>query len=121
MSGTPARPTVINMWASWCEPCRAEMPYLNQLAEDGKGAVDVLGIASGNAREQATSYAVEFGLVFPSVLDPKSQVATSQGVPGLPGTVFMNAKGVVVKVHIGPYKSYDDLKKDVTEHLKVTL
>lgn len=121
VSGKPPRPTVVNIWASWCPPCREEMPIIEQLAQAGVGKVDVLGVASSDGREAATAFAAEKQLSFPSVLDRKGQVAASQGAPGLPDTLFVDAGGKVVYLHPGPYHSLADLKADVQEHLKVTL
>ncbi|WP_228389247.1 TlpA family protein disulfide reductase [Cumulibacter manganitolerans] len=121
LNGTPPGPTVINLWASWCAPCRAEMPIIEKLAQQGHGTVQVLGIATGDARSAATAFAVEFGMTFPSVLDPKNKVVGAQGLQGLPATLFVDGSGDVVYVHPLPYKSYDELASDVAEHLKVTL
>lgn len=121
VSGTPPRPVVVNLWASWCPPCREEMPFIDQLAKAGAGAVDVLGVATSDTRDAATAFAVEYAMTFPSVLDPKNQILASQGIQGLPATLFLDAKGVVVDAHVGPYKSYDDLEADVAKHLKVSL
>jgi cytochrome c biogenesis protein CcmG, thiol:disulfide interchange protein DsbE len=121
LSGQPQRPTVINIWASWCGPCLDEMPLLDQLAQQGAGQVDVLGIVTNDNRSAATSYAMEMGLSFPSVLDPKGQVVDAEGFPGVPASILLDADGTIAFRHIGPYKTLDDLKKDVAEHLGVNL
>lgn len=121
LSGKPERPTVINIWASWCGPCLEEMPLLDQLAQVGAGQVDVLGVVTNDNRSAATSYAVEMDITFPSVLDPKGKLVAAEAFPGVPDTILLNADGTVAFRHIGPYKSLDDLKADVAEHLGVTL
>ena len=121
LNGTPTGPTVINLWASWCAPCRTEMPLIEQLATQGQGKVNVLGIATGDARSASTSFAVEFGMTFPSVLDPKNKVVGSQGLQGLPATLFVDASGDIVYVRKLPYKSYDELQADVAQYLKVAV
>lgn len=121
MSGSPPRPTVINLWASWCGPCRDEMPILDEFAAAGQGKVDLLGIATSDNRTAATAFAVEYSMSFPSVLDPKSKILADQGMQGLPGTIFMDEDGVIVYRHVGVYKSIDELKNDVAEHLGVTV
>lgn len=121
MSGSPQRPTVINLWASWCGPCREEMPILQEFADAAADKVDLVGIATSDNRTAATSFAVEYDLGFPSVLDPKAKVLADQGLQGLPGTLFMDEDGVIVHRHPGVYQSLDELKQDVAEHLGVTV
>lgn len=121
LDGAPARPTVINIWASWCGPCLEEMPLLNQLAQQGAGQLDVLGVVTNDNRSAATAYAVDMGLTFPSVLDPKGGLVAAEAFPGVPDTILVDADGAVAFRHIGPYKTYDELTADVAEHLGVTL
>ena len=121
LNGKPQRPTVINIWASWCGPCLEEMPLLNQLAQDGAGRLDVLGVVTNDNRAAATSYAVDMGLTFPSVLDPRGKVVAAEAFPGVPDTILLDGDGKVAFRHIGPYKTLTDLKQDVAEHLGVTL
>ncbi len=121
MSGSPPRPTVINLWASWCSPCREEMPILEEFATAAADKVDLLGVASSDNRTSSTAFAVEYSMSFPSVLDPKAKVMADQGLQGLPGTLFMDEDGVIVYKHVGVYKSLDELKQDVADHLGVTV
>lgn len=121
MNGKPPMPTIVNFWATWCGPCVDEMPLLDEFALAAQGEVGVLGVATNNPRGQATSFAVDMDLSFPSVLDLNSQVITAEGIVGMPVTIFLDEDGAVVHRHIGAYDSMDKIKADVAEHLGVTL
>lgn len=121
ISGKPAVPTVVNLWASWCGPCIDEMPLLDELSQQSGGKVAVLGIVTSDNRSAATSFAVDMGLTFPSVLDPKGQVVSAEGLVGLPVTMMVDTDGKITYRHIGPYKTIDDLRQDVAEHLGVAV
>ncbi|MFV0533879.1 MAG: TlpA family protein disulfide reductase [Cumulibacter sp.] len=121
IAGVPPRPTVINLWASWCGPCLEEMPILDEFAALGDGEVDVLGVVTQNARSQATAYAAEMDVTFPSVVDFEGQVLTAEGFVALPATILIDDEGTIAYRHIGPYKSIEDLAADVEKYLGVSL
>jgi cytochrome c biogenesis protein CcmG/thiol:disulfide interchange protein DsbE len=99
------RPLIVNFWATWCEPCREEMPLLQQVhnAHQRAGLI-VLGI-SQDSEERLTAvrtYWTQSGWSFPSLLDPDGAVARRYQVFLLPSTIFINAQGVVAAMHHGP-------------------
>jgi cytochrome c biogenesis protein CcmG, thiol:disulfide interchange protein DsbE len=85
-------PVVVNLWASWCEPCEREMPMLSAAARAHDG-VQFLGVDSLDAREGAEEFIAEFGVPFPSLFDPDGAIRTDLGSLGLPVTVFFDADG----------------------------
>ncbi len=98
-------PLIINFWATWCAPCREEMPLLQQVhnAHQRAGLV-VLGI-SQDSEERFTAvrtYWTQSGWSFPSLLDPDGAVAQRYQVFLIPSTIFINAQGVVTAMHRGP-------------------
>jgi len=99
------RPLIINFWATWCEPCREEMPLLQQAHNAHQRAgLGVLGI-SQDSEERLTAvrtYWTQSGWSFPSLLDPDGAVARRYQVFLLPSTIFINAQGVVAAIHLGP-------------------
>jgi cytochrome c biogenesis protein CcmG/thiol:disulfide interchange protein DsbE len=95
-------PLVLNFWASWCDPCRAEAKVLEQAWKDqGSGGVLFLGLDAQDAREDARDFIAQFGLTFPHVRDPGNQTQRDWGVTGLPETYFIAADGRVVGHVIG--------------------
>lgn len=114
------RPMVINFWASWCGPCRAEAPHLLAVQQHLRGKVDFLGIDSSDPRpEGAIEFAREAGWPWPQVSDPESQARTALSAPGLPHTVLVDAQGRVVAQHIGQITSARQLSDLIEQHLGV--
>lgn len=96
-------PLVMSFLASWCGPCREEMPVLNALASRaGKNGYAVLGIAIQDRRAAVMAFAREAGVVFPVALDPNSKVQRAYRVFGPPATFFVDARGMVRDVVLGP-------------------
>jgi cytochrome c biogenesis protein CcmG/thiol:disulfide interchange protein DsbE len=109
------KPLVINFFASWCDPCRDEMPVLNQLASKAnKDGYAVLGIAVDDTRAAVTQYADEARLVFPVALDLNSRVKRAYRIFGPPATFFIDGKGIIRDLVIGPVtaeRAQEGLKK----------
>lgn len=93
---------LVNFWATWCGPCRNEMPAIQQAYEDHKleGLV-VWGVNVAESRDQANSYAHELNLNFPLLLDGDSKVSHQYRVFGLPTSVFVGRDGVIREVTVG--------------------
>lgn len=97
----PARPFVINLWASWCEPCRREAPRLAAAAAAAAGRVTFLGVDSDDDRDPALAFVHDFGINYAQLVDPNSYVLHRLSVPGLPVTLAVDATGRVVYRRIG--------------------
>jgi cytochrome c biogenesis protein CcmG/thiol:disulfide interchange protein DsbE len=97
-------PVVVNFWASWCDPCRAEARVLERGYKAAGGALFV-GIDTEDATEDARDFIAQFGLTFPHVRDNGRETRRDWGVTGLPETFFIAADGRVVGHVIG---SVDD-------------
>ena len=67
-AGRPGVPTVLNLWGSWCAPCREELPVMQQFADAAGGQVRVMGVISKDGRPQAESFAADAGVTFPSAV-----------------------------------------------------
>jgi cytochrome c biogenesis protein CcmG, thiol:disulfide interchange protein DsbE len=95
---------VLNVWASWCPPCRAEMPALEALHEQraGQGVV-VLGLNSTvqDSEQAARNFAVEYGLTFPIALDRDGEATRLYQVRALPSTFFVDRQGIIRRVVVG--------------------
>jgi thiol-disulfide isomerase/thioredoxin len=89
------RPTVINLFASWCGPCEREMPLLNRVAEQETGTV-FLGVAHLDARADAERFVAEQQVRFTTILDLDGVVAAAVGGRGLPVTVAFDRDGSMV-------------------------
>ena len=97
LSDFAGQAVVLNFWATWCAPCRAEMPALQQIADEHAATAE-LTVVAVNLMESADavrSFAEELGLSFPMVLDQDGVLAERYGLIGLPGTFFIDAGGVL--------------------------
>lgn len=92
----PGRPMVINFWASWCVPCRQEMPDLQAAHVLLGEQVEFVGVVHRDLRSAAIDFVRETGVTYPSGFDPAGSVAASYGLIGLPSTFLVAADGVVV-------------------------
>jgi len=117
LAGLRGRPTVINLWASWCEPCREELPLFADLA--GGGEVRVLGVAVQDDPSAGLALLVEADVHYASVTDFDSVTKPELRWTGLPMTVFLDADGVVTHVERGQIQDAAQLDALVSEHLGV--
>jgi cytochrome c biogenesis protein CcmG, thiol:disulfide interchange protein DsbE len=119
-SAPPGRPTVVNLWASWCGPCREEVPALAEFREAAGDRVGVVGVLTTDTRRAALSFAAEFGMRWPSVVDDDGLVRRAFA-GGVPVTLFLRADGSVAHVLRGPFADRAELEALVAEHLGVVL
>ena len=113
------RPAVINMWASWCGPCRTELPVIQDLAERTEGRLTVLAVDSGDRRDAAASFAVDHAITMPTLFDPEKKLAGELGQASLPTTIFIDATGRRY-VHRLPLDAAE-LARQAREHTGVTV
>ncbi|MFG1399427.1 DsbE family thiol:disulfide interchange protein [Roseixanthobacter pseudopolyaromaticivorans] len=95
------RVTLVNVWASWCAPCREEHPLLMSLAKDQR--LRVIGINYKDAPDNARRFLGQYGLPFAAVgVDPNGRVAIDWGVYGVPETFLVAPDGTIAHKFVGP-------------------
>ncbi len=98
--GKPGQPKVINLWATWCPPCRREMPMLIEVGTHSQ--VPVLLANQGEDEATIRAFLIQQGLADNAVLaDPRGELGRTVASPALPTTLFVNAAGEIVDVHAG--------------------
>lgn len=110
-------PVVVNKWASWCPPCRAEFPYFQEASLRFGKRVAFLGLDGNDADDNARAFLERFPVPFPHYRDPDEKIApTIQAGLAYPTTVFFDRRGKLVYAHPGPYDSTADLIADIRRY-----
>ena len=95
------RPAVINVWASWCGPCRSEAPLLREAWLQYGDEVLFIGVDVQDTQENAADFIAEFDLGFPHFFDPRRDVPAAWGGLGVPLTYYLTPDGEVFELHNG--------------------
>ncbi len=105
---------VMNLWATWCPPCRSEMPDLERLYEAYRGSgLVVIGINQGESRQRAASFAQSLRITYPIWLDTQQQYGRTYIALGLPTTVVIDRSGVPVPPGFDGPLTYAQMKAAV--------
>ncbi|RPF55888.1 TlpA disulfide reductase family protein [Aquisalibacillus elongatus] len=106
----------MNFWASWCDPCKDEMPDMQKLYEEYSDEVVILAVnTSESNKKNAVNFVNEYGLTFPVLFDETSEVAAKYNMMGLPMTYFINSEGEIqIPPKTGPME-YDEMVEKMNE------
>jgi cytochrome c biogenesis protein CcmG, thiol:disulfide interchange protein DsbE len=116
LDGVRGFPAVVNVWASWCGPCRFEFPFFQEAAAKYGDRVAFLGLDSEDSDAAARTFLDELPLPYPSVTDPDADARNEFDLRGYPATAFYDSKGERVYVRPGPYSSADELVADIEKY-----
>ncbi len=112
-------PVVVNMWGSWCEPCRREFPYFQSQAIQRGKEVAFLGVDGQDPEADAREFLDEYPVAFPSYKDPDLKIAAVIKALGpFPATVFYDRKGEITHLQQGPYSDERDLAADIERYAR---
>jgi len=97
------QPVLINIWATWCHPCRVEMPSINALYQDyrAKGLAIVAIATDEQGKPVVAPFLQTYGLTFPVLLDPQNMLGAQLQVPGIPASYVLDKRGRIVSFEIG--------------------
>lgn len=99
--GDNGRPVVLNFWASWCGPCRMEMPAFERVSLKYADRAAILGVNQAESTETIERFAQTAGVSYPLLVDENWTVNNKYGISNLPTTVFIDADGVIREVFVG--------------------
>ena len=116
----PGRPTLVNVWGSWCGPCVEEVPDLVAFRERAGDRVGLVGVLTSDSLRSALTFAPQFGMTWNSVVDDDGLVLRAFA-PGPPITLFVTADGDVVHQKTGAFRDTAEVEALVAEHLGVVL
>jgi len=123
LSGLRGQPVVLNVWATWCPPCRQEMPALEKVYNDFKeqGLVLIgMNLTSQDSEKTVAAFVQEFGLSFPIALDRDGTVQKKYKISGYPTTFFIDREGTIRSVVVGGPMSAALIQSKVDELFKET-
>lgn len=114
-------PYMLNIWATWCAPCREEMPELQELHDtyaDRGFQVVAVSVDGRSDRDQIVAFMEEFGLDFPVWHDPTWAIQDTYFLFGLPGSFLIDAEGRIVRKWLAPFRP---MEEDVQEDVRALL
>jgi len=117
IAGLEGYPVVVNVWASWCGPCRFEFPTFQKLSAQYGKRVAFLAIDTQDSDAAARTFLGEHPVPYPSYTDPDEEIVDSIGASrGIPDTAYYSRDGELVYLKQGPYDSEDGLRADIERY-----
>lgn len=102
LAGLRGKPALLNFWATWCGPCKEELPLLQRFAADQRSHWNVLGIDELESASDVRAFAQSLQITYPLALDRDGSAGQRYRVGGLPSTFVLDAQGIIRVVHLGP-------------------
>ena len=109
-------PVVVNVWGSWCTPCREEFPLFQEASVKYGKRVAFLGLATQDSKEGASAFLADNPVSYPSYLDFDGALADEYGVLGAPATIYYDAEGKRTYFHQGKYVTAEDFEADIERY-----
>jgi thiol-disulfide isomerase/thioredoxin len=117
LAALKGHPIVVNQWASWCGPCRAEFPHFQKLSVALGKRVAFMGVDSMDNDGDAADFLKRYPIAYPSYKDGDGKVSqVFNGVGPLPKTVFYDASGKLKYIHVGQYRDEAALRRDISRY-----
>ncbi|MDF2903320.1 MAG: ahpC/TSA family protein [Bacillus sp. (in: firmicutes)] len=106
LSDLKGKKVMVNFWATWCPPCKAEMPEMEKFYQASKDKVEILAI-NMDPKNDVAGFAKEHGITFPILLDEKDEINKNYQIVSIPTTYFVDEKGIITHKFIGSMKLED--------------
>ncbi len=114
LSDFRGQPVLLNFWATWCGPCRYEMPFLERIhREQSADGLVVLGVNMGETAEEIEQFAADFGLSFTVLQDSDQEVALRYNVRSIPTTFLIDEDGIIRDHKIGAFATMAEIESDL--------
>lgn len=110
-------PAIVNVWGSWCAPCRDEIPYFREFYAQMDSSIKLIGVdVEEQSPEDGRQFVRDYGITWPNLYDSDGSTRKYFGM-GVPVTWFIGTDGAAIYKHVGPIKSFSELKELSNEHL----
>jgi len=111
LSSLRGSPVMLNFWATWCPPCREEMPFIQQIYEEwsDRGLV-LLAVDMGESPARVESFLQSYNLSLPVLMDIRQDVAGQYGIMGIPTTFFIDKDGILQNRKVGAFLSKEQIE-----------
>ena len=114
LSSLRGRTVLVNFWATWCAPCKEEMPELQRIADEYGGQVQVVGVNKLETLDAIGPFADDLDITFTLVANPEGDISDRYGAKNIPLTYFIDPGGTIGFVHIG-VMTYDEAKAQIEQ------
>ncbi|MFC1908508.1 TlpA family protein disulfide reductase [Chloroflexota bacterium] len=114
LSEFQGKPVLLNFWATWCGPCREEMPYFQEIFEDEAWAnreLVILAIDLGESLSEVAGFADNLGLAFPILLDVNQEIGLIYNIRVIPSTFIIDKDGIIIDMKIGAFSSKEEISR----------
>jgi len=116
LSDFRGEPVLVNFWASWCGPCRYEMPFIQEVYEEWSASgLVMLAINQGESLSTVDDFMQSGNYSFPVLLDTQGQVADQYNILGIPATFFIDKDGIIQAIKIGSFSSTAEIEMMLSE------
>ena len=116
LSDFKGTPVLLNFWATWCGPCRSEIPHLEGVYEEWKDKdLTFFAVNVGEGSSDVTSFMDYYGFNMPVLLDNAKTVSRKYGVSGIPTTYFIDEDGIIQNRIVGAFPDRESVEKYVTK------
>ena len=116
LSDFRGKPVLLNFWATWCGPCRGEMPYLEQIYQEwSNNGLILLTINIGESSSQIGDFMREYNLSMPVLLDIRKTIAEEYNITAIPTTFFIDKDGIIQEKIIGAFPDKESIERHLSK------
>jgi len=114
LSDFRGKPVLLNFWATWCSPCRFEMPFIQDIFEESSDTgLVILAVDIGETPSRVRDFIQSGNFSFPVLLDTSQDVALEYNVRGIPSTFLIDKNGIIQAIRVGAFPSMVEIKKSL--------